>query len=488
MAMTRRQFVKRTGLATAATFLGPSFFRNPFLQQALAATDKYLVVFFLDGGNDGLNTVAPADNGLVGPGGLRDAYEAARGGNTGAGGIRLLDTDLLKPATFVDENTGSQLGFHPGLQGFRSLYNLGKLAVVQGCGYPKPNLSHDESRHKWQTGDPLDALSNTYGWVGRYLAANYGGNDIPGVCIRSEVAPELDQRTTSVLAVRRLNDFSFPYDSHHMPGETQSDENGKKDTAFTALYNNAAASTLQAVQYVANTGNVTLRASTKYRQLSNLYTMDRPSWNTQYGNLNTSSARDLREVAKVIYGVATGFDPTTVNARFFEVSNGGYDTHSDQGAAAPNGQHYGILAEIGNAIELFYHDVEDMQPGLADKLCVLVWSEFSRRIPQNDNGTDHGSQGPVFLIGGKLNAGAYGNHPNIALSALDNDGNTKYSQDPGNGFRSTDLRDVYGTVLKHWLGVANPSTLLPVDSGDPNKFWTVPDYDLANAAGPLFQP
>ena len=67
--------------------------------------------------------------------------------------------------------------------------------------------------------------------------------------------------------------------------------------------------------------------------------------------------------------------------------------------------------------------------GVADKVCVVVWSEFSRRIPQNDNGTDHGSQGPMFVIGGGVTGGVYGNHPNIDAAALDDDGNTVYTQD-----------------------------------------------------------
>jgi uncharacterized protein (DUF1501 family) len=117
-----------------------------------------------------------------------------------------------------------------------------------------------------------------------------------------------------------------------------------------------------------------------------------------------------------------------------------------------------------------------MQLGLENKVTTIVWSEFGRRIPQNDNGTDHGSQAPMFVIGGSVNGGIYGNHPNIAESALDDDGNTEYSQT--GSFRSTDIRDVYGTVLKHWLNLPNPATILPVDAGDPTKYWTVPNFNL----------
>ncbi len=118
--------------------------------------------------------------------------------------------------------------------------------------------------------------------------------------------------------------------------------------------------------------------------------------------------------------------------------------------------------------------------GVADKVCTVVWSEFSRRIEQNDNGTDHGSQGPMFIIGDGVNGGVYGNHPNIYPLALDQDGNTEYTQN-ANPFRSTDFRDVYGTVLKHWLNMDHGTILgsvLPIDSGDPAYYWTQENFDL----------
>jgi uncharacterized protein (DUF1501 family) len=185
MALTRRQFIKRTGMFAAGSFLGPSLFRNPLLQKVLADTigDRYFVVIFLDGGNDGQNTVVPIT------GALRPWYETAR--LTGAGGLRLPDTkSLLTNGTMIDPNTGGQLGLHPGLQGLMDLYSLGKVAVIQGCGYPDYNLSHDVSGNIWETADPLGANGYGTGWMGRYLAANYGPTEIPAVCVRSSIGGE----------------------------------------------------------------------------------------------------------------------------------------------------------------------------------------------------------------------------------------------------------------------------------------------------------
>jgi uncharacterized protein (DUF1501 family) len=486
MAITRRQFIRRTGWATAGALLGPSLFRSPWLQQAVAQTigDRYLIVLFLDGGNDGLNTVLPA-TGL-----LRPHYEAAR--NTGAGGLRI--TNPLVPSNpMLDPNSGTQLGLHPGLYDLATLYDQNMVAVIQGCGYPDYNLSHDVARSIWESGSPLTAGGN--GWMGRYLAAaGYAGSDIPAVNIGGSVAGEYLQTATSVLAFTRLNNFGFPYDFDFDANDSP-DDTPFKDAAFTALYAAASANGHPAMQYLGGTGTATLLATGSYPALHDLYHTDRPTWETRYqgsnpNGLNTGTSRGFREIAKVIYGVANGVP--NVNARFFELRNGGYDTHSDQGAGETGGQQYGLHEEVANAVKLFYDDLADMASGapggsglanLPDKVCVLVWSEFSRRVQQNDNGTDHGSQGPMFVIGGGVNGGVYGNHPKIIVDendplAVDDNGNTVYSQDNANPYRSIDMRDVYGTVMKHWLGLANPAPLLPVDAGNPADYWTVADFDL----------
>jgi len=462
MAITRRQFLKRTGGLAAGSLLGPGLLGNPFIRKAFADTigDRYFVVLYLDGGNDGLNTVTPATNG---GGTLRTAYDAARTS------INLTPAQLGASLIGTDPNTGAQLAIHPGFTaGLKPLYDLGKVAVIQGCGYPDYNLSHEQSRSIWQSADPL-GLGLSGGWVGRYLAANYGGSDIPGVNISDSIVGEFKQGTTSVITLERLADFGFPYDYDY------GDDTAAKRTAFLGLCNEAHASLQSTVQYIGDSGKATLLSSESYPNLDSDYTTDRPGFNASYDAVGRSLADDLREVAKVIYGVKRGVP--NVNARIFQVSNGGYDTHSDQGGADPNGQQYSLHKEVGDSLKVFYDDLADM--GIANKVCIVTWSEFSRRIPQNDSGTDHGSQGPMFVIGGGVTGGVYGNHPNIDDAALDSEGNTVYTQS-ANPFRSTDFRDVYGTILKHWLNMpfGQISTLLPSDVGSPQFYWTAPNFDL----------
>ena len=465
MSLSRRQFITRSGLFAAGGILGRGLLGGAFAQKALADTigDRYFIVLFLDGGNDGLNTITPIANGSTGS--LRAAYEAARFG--GSGGLRLAPGSILD-AGMVDAATGTPIGFHPGLAGLKNLYDQGNVAVIQGCGYPDPNLSHDESRRIWETG--LRSGSGD-GWVGRYLASNYGGADIPAVNIQSSISGDFVNDTTSVLTVSRLDRFDFPY------GAEGSEENARR-AALLALCSDATGSGQGTLEYIGNNTRATIEASDSYPPLHGLYVADRPSWNQGYETLNTSTARDLREIAKVIYGVENGV--ANVNARFFELRNGGYDTHSDQGGADPDGQHTALHREIGNAIEQFYADCADM--GVAEKVTLLVWSEFSRRVIQNENGTDHGSQGPVFVVGGAVNGGVYGSHPDIREPSLE-DGNTIYSQSGTAGttpYRSTDFRDIYGTLLVNWLGMpqGQVSALMPADSGDPATRWTQPNFNM----------
>ena len=460
MAITRRQFIRRTGLATAGTLLGPGLFGSPFVRRAFADLgDRYLVVIFLDGGNDGQNTVIPVDNGA---GNLRNDYEAHR--FAGGGGIRLTPAQLAATTVGNDPNTGAQLALHPGLIGLKQLYDAGQLAVIQGCGYPEYSLSHEEARIIWQTGNPLrNGLLAGTGWVGRHLAATYGGSQIPGVVLSDSIPPDFRQSTTSVLAINEVENFAFPWDGYG------GDELAKA-AAFQALHANASAGAQSTQVFIGNAGTATQSSTDSYPALHGAYEADRAAFSQLYADIDRSTAYDLREIAKIIYGVSSG--APGVSARFFRLDNGGYDTHSDQGGAT--GQHYDLHREVGDSLKVFYDDLADM--GVADKVLTVVWSEFSRRIEQNGSGTDHGSQGPMFVVGGAaaLNGGVYGNHPNIDDADLEDDGNTKYRQ-TAHPFRSTDFRDVFGTILKHWLNMSQPQILSNILIPDPaaGEYWNL---------------
>src|SRR6185369_943379 len=280
--ITRRQFLKRAGVMGAAALAGPGLFERLLVQQAIAETfgDKYFVVIYLDGGNDGLNTVTPYDNGN---GSLRSAYNVARATNSQLH----LSPDVLEASLIgVDPNTGAQLALHPALSGLKDLYDLGKVAVLQGCGYPEYTTSHEYSRRIWQTADPLRAGVNT-GWLGRYLAANYGGDDTVGVSMSETVAGELRQGTTGVLTMSRVQDFGFPYD----PSFNVED----KRAAFAALCAAGSASSQPSLSSLGKTAMATLLSSEAYPSLDAYYNNARGGiWNPQYDAVAGTLSGDLR--------------------------------------------------------------------------------------------------------------------------------------------------------------------------------------------------
>ncbi len=462
MKLSRRRFLQS---AAAGAMLGPTVFNHALVARSLAAIgNRYLVVVCLDGGNDGVNTVTPITDGSAG---LRQAYDAQR--FDGNGGLNLPVGSLLPIG--ADPNSGAELGFHPALKALHNLYDQkGSVAVVQGVGYPDYDLSHEVSMGIWESGNPSGAgLSG--GWIGRHLEQGYGPSDIPAVGVEWSLPGDLRQSVTSVLTIKRLQWFGFPYD-----WEEWQDVAAKR-TAFEGLYAQAAGTGLASFDFAGTTGAATLVASEAYPALHDDYEADRSEMSARYGAIDRDLADDFREVAKMIHGVERGVP--NVGARYFRLSQGGYDTHAQQGGQDVEGRHGYLLKELADSLEAFYEDLEDM--GAASRVLTVVFSEFSRRILQNGNGSDHGSQGPMLLIGGAVKGGIYGNHPNIDPAALNPDGNTPYSQDPADSFRSVDLRDVYGSTLKQWAGMAHGDILshvLALDSGPSGEYWTTENFDL----------
>jgi uncharacterized protein (DUF1501 family) len=121
--------------------------------------------------------------------------------------------------------------------------------------------------------------------------------------------------------------------------------------------------------------------------------------------------------------------------RVFYTVQSGYDTHYLQLPA-----HAELLAELAGALKAFLDDLAAAK--LADRVLVICFSEFGRRVAENGSeGTDHGTAGPVLLAGPKVQAGLVGQTPSL----LDlEDGDLKWS---------VDFRRVYATILDAWLGL-----------------------------------
>ena len=147
----------------------------------------------------------------------------------------------------------------------------------------------------------------------------------------------------------------------------------------------------------------------------------------------TALAGRLRMVARLL---KAGF-----GARVYYTTQPGYDTHAVQQAP-----HAALLAELSTALKAFLDDLA--AAGLAERVAVLAFSEFGRRVAENGSmGTDHGTAGPVFLAGPGVRPGLAGTMPSLTDLA---DGDLKWT---------VDFRRIYASALEDWLGVPSEAAL-----------------------------
>jgi uncharacterized protein (DUF1501 family) len=298
------------------------------------------------------------------------------------------------------------VGLHPALDGFGKLLQAGRLAVVQAVGYPNPNRSHFESMAIWHTAR-LDAAEHTgEGWLGRGLEGAPGGGSMlvgpgtPPVALRG--------RRAVASAIERPDDFTLAPGAD--PRKALGGEGPADDlTAFVRR------SMLDAY---ATADRLAATAADKGED-------------ARYPS--SALGERLRLVARLL--------KAGVGARVFYTLQPGYDTHSGQ--AFP---HQNLLSELSGAVTAFLDDLA--AAGLADRVVVLCFSEFGRRVAENGSaGTDHGTAGPVFLAGHGVRGGLVGKTPSL----LDLEG--------GDLKMGIDFRQVYATVLEDLLGVAARAAL-----------------------------
>lgn len=397
----RRDFL-RSGLYGMGVSVGlPALFRHVSSVQAAEALegkpekhpDRILIVLELSGGNDGLNTIIPVEN---------DAYYKARPK------ISIPKSAALK--------LNDQFSIHPACTGLQSLFRDGKLAVVHGCGYPSPNLSHFTSMEWWHTAVPHG--SDPYGWLGRFADA-YEPRGIENYMI--------DIGTEQSMAVKSAKHSPVVFKDPARFGRVGTAAQQKIFDAFAQTYptTNPSLDFVNRINRTATIGASAIRtACAEYRTL------------IDYGSDNDLTL-DLKKVAGMI---KAGF-PT----RIYYLSLGGFDTHASQ---TPTQQLLWIY--VSDAIRGFLADLHRI--GRVGDVAMMVFSEFGRRVKENASaGTDHGTAAPMFIIGDRVKGGFYGQFP--SLTDLD-DGNLKMT---------TDFRSVYNTMLTEWMGFDNSKAVLKGD-------------------------
>lgn len=390
--LTRRSLLLGSGVLGAAAVIAGATRVDLGQVLARAASDRLptgspiLVVVTLYGGNDWLNTVVPHGD---------SAYYAARPGLAHAAGSVLP----------IDDG----LGLAPTLTGLASEYAAGRLAVVRGVGYPKPDRSHFRSMDIWQTGSPESPTSS--GWLGRWLDGA-GTDPLLAIGIGSVLPPLLVGATTAAAAL----------DSGRTPRAAKRVQDLDRVAAGLAVADPADSEAARAAA-------ASYAAYRLVQGVSGPAPATAPPTTTRAGQLT----RQLELVARCI----TAGAPT----RVYAASLGGFDTHADE-----LGRQGALLAELDAGLAA-------LRAGLAgtareSDVVTLVYSEFGRRVAANgSDGTDHGTAGNVLLLGHPVRGGVHGEQP--SLTALD----------AGDLRMTTDFRSVYAALLDRVLGT-DPARVL----------------------------
>ena len=406
--LDRRTFIRR-GIAFvgAGAMTPPAFLRAVFDEQSLpvsttsALTDaakRVLVVLQLGGGNDGLNTVIPVGD---------PAYARAR------------------PSLAIDAASalplGEGLALNPAMTGMKTLYDRGQLGVVLGVGYPDPSRSHFRSMDIWHAAS-FEEHAET-GWIGRLLdatkheqdslwrAANMGADEPLSLASRASFVPSVG----SVPAYVLQTDGRLPREA------------ARRTQGYVEIQTRQAEALARQAEYGGQLAFLSKTGLDAYQSTVDLQIAAK-GYKAAATYPNTPVASALSTAAQLI--------SSDLGTGVCYVTTGGFDTHGNQSGTQNN-----LLGTVSNALLAFYDDLAVR--GRANDVTTLVWTEFGRRVKENGSrGTDHGTAGPVFIVGGGVKGGLHGAQPSVG--SLDDNGDLKFS---------TDFRSVYASIIAQRFGV-----------------------------------
>ena len=357
---------------------------------------KIIVIIKMDGGNDGLNTVIPLD--------------------------QMSNLSKARPRVILPENkivslNTNDLGLHPSLSDFKSLFNEDRLKIIQNVGYPNPDFSHFRSMDIWQSASDSDEYLNS-GWMARYIENKHPAypEAYPSDAYPHPLAVELGWQSSllftgqkSLTSFQARNPTNFLEIINEFDNEYPSDNKGNK---------------LKFVQQIAKQSNVYSKIiKDKYENGKNT---------VSYGNSNLE--RQLEIVSQLISG--------GLKSRIYFVEFGGFDTHDTQVDLSDRtkGQHAVLLKRLNDAVITFIKNLD--ASGHSENVLTMTFSEFGRTIVSNEtNGTDHGTAAPLFIFGNKVDSSISGANPQIPESVNWEDNlNSEF-----------DFRQVYASIINQWM-------------------------------------
>jgi len=354
--------------------------------------DPVLAVLSLSGGNDGLNTVIPRNNGIY-----RDSRPT----------IAIADDQLIP--------INDDLGFNATMGPLKKYWDEGKLAVFLGIGYPNSSYSHFRSMDIWHTCEP--DTQGSEGWLGRVLKDldPTAENVLTGVNFGRGLPRALAKDGVPVASVGDLETYGL------LTGIEGTDQRSEALDVFGRMYSPAIGRGA-VMDYIRNTGTDALKGADILATAPNMYTS-----NVEYSN--TSVGQYMKNIAQThLAGFGTRVLYTTSPYN-------GFDTHANQAVLQA-----GLWSDVSATVDTFMTDLRDHDA--SDNVTLLFFSEFGRRIVDNGSGTDHGSAGVAFAVGENVKGGVYGEYPSLELNKQEDGGNLKFN---------LDFRSVYTTILENWF-------------------------------------
>jgi len=387
---TRRRFLQAIaiGVGTPIVFGGVDSGLGGFFEPAVAgaldispigSNDGIVVLIGMYGGNDGINTVVPFAN---------PDYARRRGGLA------------LDPTTVLPLD--SRVGLHPSLVEVKRRFDMGQVAVVQGVGYPSSSLSHFASMYQWMHAGSGSMAPGT-GWVGRWLDG-LDGNPLRAVTIGQSLPLHL------LGGRHRASAVGYNSAMYGTSGEPAYRRH------YDALRRFSATASDRGSLHDAIAGTIA--------QQLDLAGIIAPLTSAPFPTGELPAKMEM--AARLINA--------NIGCRVLDVGFGSFDTHANELI-----DHGRKMAEFDAAIARFY---STLSPALVGRVTIVTWSEFGRTLAGNaSGGTDHGTASSLFLMGGNVRGGLYGEQPSLA-------GTANWDRPVA----TVDYRSVYASVLDGWLG------------------------------------
>ena len=354
--------------------------------------ENILAVLSLSGGNDGLNTVIPFNEGLY-----RD----------------------YRPTLSIPENQiiplNDQIGLHPTMAPLKRFWDEGKLAIFLGIGYPNPSYSHFRSMDIWHTCEP-DKVG-TEGWLGQVIKDidPNSENVLTGVNFGRGLPRALAKEGVPVASVGDLETYGL------LTGIDGDAQRSQALDVFGRMYGPTIGSGYT-MDYIRRTGTDALKGADILATAPDKYSSTVEYSATAIGQY----MKNIAQTHLAEFGTRVLFTTSPYN---------GFDTHANQAS-----DHARLWTDVSRTVENFMDDLREHDA--SDNVMLFMHSEFGRRIADNGSGTAHGAGSVAFMVGEHVKGGIYGDYPSLESGEQEEGGNLKSLMD---------FRSVYTTIVDDWM-------------------------------------